>query len=271
MVRAATSAEASALAEVLARAFRDDPLHRWLLPTDSDWERKSHRLWAPVLRPRIVDGTVFTTPHLEGAAIWLAPERVEPSLLESSRMALETLPLIWRRAVLVSRGMRRMRAAHPPEPHWYLLGLGTDPVSQNQGVASALLRPVLQRCDTEGLSAYLESSNRKHTPLYERHGFEVCGEIELPRGPTIWSMLRKPREPNGGVHSRQRGADSDQTETVRDVGRARDGAATRITYTGIRRGRWSSTRMTCVRAARAAMSNVSEPPSHTVPREGPAP
>lgn len=192
-VRSATSADALELAAVLARAFRDDPLHRWMLPTESDRARKSHRLWLPVLRPRIGDGTVLTTGEREGAAIWCAPERIEPGRVESARVALAVFPLLWRRALLVARGMSRMQAAHPPVPHWYLLGLGTDPVHQNRGVGSALLRPILDRCDADRLPAYLESSNSRNTPLYERHGFEVCGAIELPKGPTIWPMLREPR------------------------------------------------------------------------------
>jgi len=58
-------------------------------------------------------------------------------------------------------------------------------------VGSSLLRPILDRSDADGIDAYLESSNELNIPLYERHGFEVCGEVELPKGPLIWPMVRK--------------------------------------------------------------------------------
>ena len=53
---------------------------------------------------------------------------------------------------------------HPTQPHWYLGILGTDTVHQGKGVGSALMQPILERCDAEGLPAYLESS-REGRPL----------------------------------------------------------------------------------------------------------
>jgi hypothetical protein len=51
----------------------------------------------------------------------------------------------------------------------------------------------LRRCDREGLPAYLESSNPRNIPLYQRHGFEVLGTIQLDASPPITPMLRAPR------------------------------------------------------------------------------
>jgi GNAT superfamily N-acetyltransferase len=50
--------------------------------------------------------------------------------------------------------------AHPREqPHWYLAIIGVDPSRQGSGAGAALLRSRLERCDKEGMAAYLESSN----------------------------------------------------------------------------------------------------------------
>jgi hypothetical protein len=49
-------------------------------------------------------------------------------------------------------------------------------------------------CDRDGALAYLESSNLRNVPLYERHGFEVLGTIQAGQSPTIVPMLRKPRK-----------------------------------------------------------------------------
>ena len=49
------------------------------------------------------------------------------------------------------------------------------------------------RSDKDGLPAYLESSNPKNISLYERHGFEVMGKIQVGAGPLVTPMLRRPR------------------------------------------------------------------------------
>jgi predicted N-acetyltransferase YhbS len=82
--------------------------------------------------------------------------------------------------------------AHPREPHWYLAVLGTDPAHQNRGVGAALVGPVLAQCDAQGLGGYLESSKEHNIPYYRRFGFVVTGQIDLPRGPSIWPMWRDP-------------------------------------------------------------------------------
>lgn len=78
--------------------------------------------------------------------------------------------------------------------HWYLAALGTDPEAQGRGLAAAVLAPVLDGCDTDGLGAYLESSKEQNLPFYARHGFAVTGTIDLSRGgPRLWTMWRDPR------------------------------------------------------------------------------
>ncbi len=55
------------------------------------------------------------------------------------------------------------------------------------------MRHAVARCDRDGALAYLESSNERNLPLYERHGFEVMGKIQVGAGPLVTPMLRHPR------------------------------------------------------------------------------
>ena len=87
----------------------------------------------------------------------------------------------------------KMDEWHPDEPVWYLPMIGVDPNAQGRGIGAALLRHGLARADESGVAAYLESSNPRNIPLYERHGFEAMVEIQFGKGPLITPMLRQPR------------------------------------------------------------------------------
>ena len=56
------------------------------------------------------------------------------------------------------------------------------------------LRSRLERCDQDGIAAYLESSNPQNVPLYEHFGLQVTGTLDLPNGvPAVTTMWRPAR------------------------------------------------------------------------------
>jgi GNAT superfamily N-acetyltransferase len=87
-----------------------------------------------------------------------------------------------------------MEKVHPSEPHYYLEFLGTRRDRQNKGGGSAVMSVMLERCDLEGVPAYLESSNPRNVPFYARHGFVERGPVAAPKGgPVLATMWREPR------------------------------------------------------------------------------
>jgi len=76
-------------------------------------------------------------------------------------------------------------ALHPQEAHWHLPLIGVDPVHQGKGIGSALLSVVLNVCDSQKVSAYLEATSPRNVPLYERHGFEAVGSIQAADSPHV--------------------------------------------------------------------------------------
>jgi ribosomal protein S18 acetylase RimI-like enzyme len=81
--------------------------------------------------------------------------------------------------------------AHPKEGHYYLQCLGVAPPHQHKGIGTALMHPVLKRCNRERCGAYLEVTKEANIGYYQRFGFVVTGEISLgPGSPPMWLMWR---------------------------------------------------------------------------------
>jgi GNAT superfamily N-acetyltransferase len=83
-------------------------------------------------------------------------------------------------------------AQAPEEPYYHLQFLGVLPERQGVGLGGALMAPILERCDRDGVPAYLEATSDRNRALYERHGFRAHGDIPLPDGPALWRMWREP-------------------------------------------------------------------------------
>ena len=82
---------------------------------------------------------------------------------------------------------------HPAEPHFYLNTVGVAPNCKGQGHGGTIIDHTLDLADNAGHPCYLESSSSRNVPLYERLGFDVVKEINLPNGPTMWGMWRPER------------------------------------------------------------------------------
>jgi ribosomal protein S18 acetylase RimI-like enzyme len=188
VIRQATHEDVPALCDALARAFFDDPVTSWGLPSERRRPAQSKRYFRERLRTLLADELVFCDEGRRGAALWAAPDNWRASVRELSRMRIFT-----RRTPLFLVAAQRLEHAHPREPHYYLSVLGVAPGAQGEGLGSRLLVPMLERCDREGVPAYLESSRDRNVPFYERHGFRVTGELRFPLGgPKLWLMWRDP-------------------------------------------------------------------------------
>jgi GNAT superfamily N-acetyltransferase len=194
-VRRATPGERPALARVLTRAFADDPVTAWLFPDETDRIERLARFYDDLFLPRMALGRdeIYTDQDRRGVASWTPPGEGETGLIATLRL-LPTMAALWGRWLpRAIRTLSYMESRFPDEPHWHLPFLGVIPESQGHGIGSALMRPILDRCDRQGTPAYLEASTPRSRVLYLRHGFVVLDEMRLPGGgPPLWRMWREP-------------------------------------------------------------------------------
>jgi RimJ/RimL family protein N-acetyltransferase len=193
-LRTAIDDDVSPLKRVLAAAFYEDPIFSWLMPDVATRPARLRRFFEVELRHvALSHGEVWTSSELGGAALCLQPGawRLPTRVLFTqgpgfARVFGARLP---RAAGLLSLIERR----HTRELHYYFAFIGVSPEAQGQGLGTALMRPTLDRCDEQGLPAYLEASSERNAALYARLGFELKDELRFAGSPPLRLMLRPPR------------------------------------------------------------------------------
>lgn len=205
-------------AQILAAAFASDPIFNWMARDRPRLDTRLRHGFRSMIagelrRSEAIMSVVSPDPSNSGdgigrnggvgisglgaVTIWHPIDGWKASTLE----ALRTLPAFAASfGIRLDRAIRVMDAMekqHPTAPHYHLAYIGTHPAQQGKGLGSKLLAPMLERCDREGVPAYLESSNPKNEAFYVRHGFVTTGEVDLPKGaPPQTAMWREPRPPS---------------------------------------------------------------------------
>lgn len=180
--------EAGRAVAALTAAFVADPVMRWMYPEAHDyleWFPKLVHIFSAVA---FEDGTAYAADDYSGAALWLSPGKTPDE--EGAQALIEESIRSDIRDDVYSM-LDQMDSYHPNDGQcWYLPFIGVDASCQGRGLGSALMKHALQRCDEDGIQAYLESSNPANMSLYERHGFQVMGRIDAGSAPPIHPMIR---------------------------------------------------------------------------------
>jgi ribosomal protein S18 acetylase RimI-like enzyme len=182
------------VADTLGQAFVDDPVWgRWIFgdtPNRLESVTAMFRLFATAA---LKTGHLYMASGHEAVAHWVPPDVEMMSQTDVAEIDERLGALLGSEFGRVLAGFEALEAAQPRDvPYFYLVALATRPEHQNRGFGSQLIRHVLDQCDTQGIPAYLRSSNPRNVSLYRRHGFLPIGDIRLPDGPSEVAMWRQP-------------------------------------------------------------------------------
>lgn len=196
-IRRADAGDRELLVGLLDDAFQYDPVSSWVFP-DEVHRRKVHGLFMGVfLDIALSEGRVDIADDGAAAALWLHVPAGKPEEEDDTPARMrEIADPANERAEQVGR---LTGAAHPHDrAHEYLLLIAATPERQGEGLGTALMASVLERCDHARVPAYLEASSERSRGLYERLGFAFTGEaVQLPDGPRMFPMWREPRQGAG--------------------------------------------------------------------------
>lgn len=193
-VRRARDEDLAALAVTFAAAFADYPWTRWSVD-DEDHAGRLRELYAIYLDLVLRFGEVWTTDDAAAGAAWTWSEDAgrRHAYLRDSGQGERVAELAGSRAAASQAGDDAIARHVPDEPHWYLAIVAVDPRTQGHGLGTRVLVPMLERCDAEGVVAALDTSAPGNVGFYERLGFTVHGEADVPGGgPHLWFMRRDP-------------------------------------------------------------------------------
>ena len=186
------------LAEVSADAYKDYPLHNWF--TGGKYDPVASKLLMQIsLRTMTEDAIIYAdSEEMNGFAVWLpfgfTGNKTMPFLANGGLKLIfhSGLGLIGRLLTYETFAMN-LKKEFTDHYDWYLFNLSIKKDAQGKGIASKLLRPMLQFCDDEKMVAYLETNKEGNVSLYKHYGFELKKEELIPKSPVMhYSMVRKP-------------------------------------------------------------------------------
>jgi GNAT superfamily N-acetyltransferase len=191
VIRRALSGERAGVVATVAAAFAEDP--GWAFILGEAYERLVTHFVGAVFDLRVASHNVWVTDDLAAAAMWDSPDKSDAAPGDAEN--------VWARyrAIAGENAFDRLlsyneavAAVSPADPYWYLGVLATQPRRQRQGLATAVLSPILDEADRLGLACCLETSTAANRHFYERRGFTQATDILLPGGPPTWWLRRPP-------------------------------------------------------------------------------
>ena len=190
------------LAEVSADAYKDYPLHNWFMKGKYD-EKASKILMQITLKTMTKDAIIYAdSDELNGFAAWIpfgfTGNKAIPFLKSGGlKLILHSGLGIINRLSTYEKYAMNLKKEFTDHYDWYLFNLSVKKDAQGKGIASKLLRPMLQFCDDEKMVAYLETNKEGNVGLYKHYGFELKKKELIPKT-DVWhyAMVRNPKDNN---------------------------------------------------------------------------
>ena len=184
---------------VLEQAFYTDQLLNFIYGDTIHEQGKLNWFFRSTFRMAALYGICLGTAEKDGVLMMLPPDQTKMTIDKLYRSGILAAPFKMGWASL-SRMLRFMdfaekeHKAAATSDHYYVMTVGVLPERQGMGVGKRLMTNALETVDSNKMACYLETQNQNNVPIYQRLGFDVVSDKEIPKGGLHnWGMLRQVR------------------------------------------------------------------------------
>ena len=172
-LRLATKDDKQVIINIITKAFVYDAGLHWMLE-DTQREDKFTILMDYLVDEILNRGFIYITKDAQGVALW-ATEKKEGLSFNLIKRSLN-LALKLQFSTII-RLLTFQKVSHKQLPQkekfLYLVNLAVHPDARGKGIATTLLNPLLEQCETQNIPVYLETSNVTNVDIYNHKGFSL--------------------------------------------------------------------------------------------------
>ena len=188
--------EIDKLAEVAVDAYRDYPLHNWF--SDGKYNPKASELIMQIsLKTMMKYGVIYAdSPELNGFSIWMPPNftgsKALPFLLKGGViLILNSGFKIIKKLMDYETLAMALKKKFTGHIDWYLYNLSVKKDAQGKGIASKLLKPMIEFTNKKNSVCYLETNKESNVQLYEHFGFKLMEKCLIPETDVMHYAMTK--------------------------------------------------------------------------------
>lgn len=185
--------------ESMTLAYEDYPMFNYFFGGSSKADAIK-RVLKPSMPSEKCGRVVLTAGDGAAVAIFVGPEyKGVPALrfLFSGgwKLALRYSFGMFKRLLNYEDYAMRLKGKYSHENCWYLYSLTVHPEYQGGGLASKVLKPMLDFLDATNQSCYLETNKDSNADIYKHFGFEIMEKGTIPGTDVVhFAMRRDPRK-----------------------------------------------------------------------------
>lgn len=187
------------VAKVLAAAFREDPIFRYIFQTEEKYDRSAAWMFSTWIRWAILYGNAWMTEDRKAVVLMRSIRSPKMTLLSMIRAGMLLTPVklgltSFRRFYfqIVSVLDRKHEEIMGTQRHWYGWMIGVTP--GHKGVGRELMNYCFRIADDYHIPIFLETATQRNVALYNHKQFEVRDRVEFTPGDfSLYFMVRYPQ------------------------------------------------------------------------------